>query len=286
MKSFTTLALAAYLGLSSVAAVPHNVHRHLHEKRDGDIVWKTVIDEVVKTVDVTTTIWVTPGGAPPAQSPPPAPVAQSSSSSVAVPAVHPVQSPPPVSSSSVAAPPPPPPSSSAAPAPPPSSSAAAPPPQSSSSSSSAPSSGGSFLATGFGDILPGANESYAACTESTPCGTPNDPGAEASFYSMTGSDGVIGTGACGSALNALTTDFVAINEYVMGYLSSGTPMNPLCGVTVTVKNTATGKTATGVCADKCPGCKTSWGIDLSNHLFDQLASESEGVFPVEWWFNG
>jgi hypothetical protein len=125
--------------------------------------------------------------------------------------------------------------------------------------------------------LTGATESYC-CTESSPCGIENDPGAEATYYSMAG-----GTGACGQSLPD-SAMFVAVNSQIMGTLSSGEPPNPLCGKTVVVKNHATGKTAQGTVQDKCPGCKTGWGIDLSPAVFDLLADESQGVFPVEWWF--
>jgi len=93
-----------------------------------------------------------------------------------------------------------------------------------------------------------------------------------------------GIGSCGQSLPD-SQSFVAINQQIMGSLSSGNPPNPLCGKSVTVKNTKTGKSTTGTVADTCPGCKTGWGIDLSPAVFDQLASEADGVFPVEWWFN-
>lgn len=130
---------------------------------------------------------------------------------------------------------------------------------------------------GLTNPLVGASESFC-CTAAAPCGTPQAAGAEASFYSMAG-----GTGACGQSLPD-SAMFVAVPAQIMGSLSSGQPANPLCGLSVMVKNTQTGQVAQGTVQDKCPGCHTSFGIDLSPAMFQSLAPESQGVFPVEWWF--
>ena len=122
--------------------------------------------------------------------------------------------------------------------------------------------------------MPGATNTYE-CTEGSPCGTPQDAGAEASFYQMDG-----GLGACGQTYPD-TAMFAAIDSTIMGSESND---NPLCGKTVVVKNTNNGKTASGTVVDKCPGCHTSYGIDLSEGLFQQLDDLGAGVFPVEWWF--
>lgn len=124
-------------------------------------------------------------------------------------------------------------------------------------------------------MLPGATYSDD-CTESSPCGTPQDSSSEASYYQTEG-----GYTACGST-EPDSASFVAMNSLIMGSGSNG---NPLCGKSITVKNTKTGKTASGTVQDKCPGCHGTHGIDLSQGLFEQLADLSEGVFPVEWWFD-
>ncbi|KIJ32828.1 hypothetical protein M422DRAFT_35705 [Sphaerobolus stellatus SS14] len=58
-----------------------------------------------------------------------------------------------------------------------------------------------------------------------------------------------------------------------------------CGRTITITDTATGKTAVGTVADECPGCNGSGSIDLSEGLFEVFAPTSQGVFPVSWHFN-
>ncbi|KIJ48023.1 hypothetical protein M422DRAFT_248174 [Sphaerobolus stellatus SS14] len=58
-----------------------------------------------------------------------------------------------------------------------------------------------------------------------------------------------------------------------------------CGRTLTITDTATGKTAVGTVADECPGCNGSGSIDLSEGLFEIFAPTSQGTFPVSWHFN-
>ncbi|KIJ32816.1 hypothetical protein M422DRAFT_265299 [Sphaerobolus stellatus SS14] len=53
-----------------------------------------------------------------------------------------------------------------------------------------------------------------------------------------------------------------------------------CGRTITITDTATGKTAVGTVADECPGCNGSGSIDLSEGLFEVFAPTSQGVFPA------
>ncbi|KAF8585028.1 hypothetical protein K439DRAFT_1616246 [Ramaria rubella] len=52
-----------------------------------------------------------------------------------------------------------------------------------------------------------------------------------------------------------------------------------CGATITITDTNTGVTATGVVADKCPTCDGTGSIDLSQGLFEVFAPDSAGVFP-------
>ncbi|KIJ22576.1 hypothetical protein M422DRAFT_276970, partial [Sphaerobolus stellatus SS14] len=49
-----------------------------------------------------------------------------------------------------------------------------------------------------------------------------------------------------------------------------------CGRTITITDTATGKTAVGTVADECPGCNGSGSIDLSEGLFEIFAPTSQG----------
>lgn len=52
-----------------------------------------------------------------------------------------------------------------------------------------------------------------------------------------------------------------------------------CGATITITDTDTGVTATGVVADECPTCNGPGSIDLSEGLFNVFAPNSQGVFP-------
>ncbi|KAF8520992.1 RlpA-like double-psi beta-barrel-protein domain-containing protein-containing protein [Gautieria morchelliformis] len=58
-----------------------------------------------------------------------------------------------------------------------------------------------------------------------------------------------------------------------------------CGRSLTITDTKTGKTSSGVVADVCPGCVGSGSIDLSEGLFEVFAPAAAGVFPVTWNFN-
>ncbi|KIJ47155.1 hypothetical protein M422DRAFT_778280 [Sphaerobolus stellatus SS14] len=57
-----------------------------------------------------------------------------------------------------------------------------------------------------------------------------------------------------------------------------------CGQTVVITNKNTGHTTTGVVADECPTCDSSTSIDLSKGLFEEFASDQDGIFPVSWYF--
>jgi len=52
-----------------------------------------------------------------------------------------------------------------------------------------------------------------------------------------------------------------------------------CGKTISITDSNTGKTATGVVADECPGCGAKNNIDLSQGLFEVFAPDSTGTFP-------
>ena len=93
-----------------------------------------------------------------------------------------------------------------------------------------------------------------------------------------------GTGACGYTSGATDNDdVVAIAVKMMGSLSSGSTMNPFCGKMIRITNPHNGKSAVGKVTDKCEGCNGDMDVDLSPHLFDQLAAEGEGrVHGVKW----
>ena len=101
------------------------------------------------------------------------------------------------------------------------------------------------------------------------CGWSCSPGSACAgnitFYSPSQ-----GAGACPSPGNEAYPDTypaVAIDVSMMGSLSSGTPVNSLCGKTVQITNTANGKKAQGTVVDKCGGC-------VSFVFYDHLISNS------------
>lgn len=90
----------------------------------------------------------------------------------------------------------------------------------------------------------------------------------------------LGLGACGidNSGEDETANIVAMSSAVMGAQSNG---NPMCGKTIKIYNEATGKTATGVIQDKCPGC-VAGSIDVSKKLFEELADLDEGRLEISW----
>lgn len=58
--------------------------------------------------------------------------------------------------------------------------------------------------------------------------------------------------------------------------------SPLCGKKVFIKNTKNGKSVTVTVADDCPTCENESSIDLSVGAFTQIATEEEGMVPIEW----
>jgi len=89
----------------------------------------------------------------------------------------------------------------------------------------------------------------------------------------------VGLGACGGWNNA--GDFiVAVNSAQFGGYAVYPPA--ICGKQITISYN--GKQVGAVVADECPTC--GYGeLDLSRGLFAQFATENDGVFYAEWWFN-
>ena len=155
--------------------------------------------------------------------------------------------------------------------------------------SAAPTTKRDFVSPKYPDMLPGAAVSYH-CTQSAPCGVNNDPAAAATVYTIDG-----GITACGYNdpnnqytdidLSDATDDFIALGVGVMGSLSTGQEVNPTCGQRITVTNTVTGVTMTAPVVDKCPGCKTNWGLDMSQHLFFAMGGTLDaGSFAISWYW--
>lgn len=87
-----------------------------------------------------------------------------------------------------------------------------------------------------------------------------------------------GYGACGWK-NTKNEPVVALPHEFMGSRSNG---NSYCGKTITIVRD--GKKSTARVVDKCMGC-TGYSIDLSDAVFSQLAALSVGRTNAKWWIN-
>jgi hypothetical protein len=58
----------------------------------------------------------------------------------------------------------------------------------------------------------------------------------------------------------------------------------LCGKVINIKNTNSGATVTATVWDVCPTCNNGNSLDLSVGAFNAIATESEGMVPIEWSF--
>ncbi|KAI1958671.1 hypothetical protein LOZ58_005078 [Ophidiomyces ophidiicola] len=266
------------------------------------IVWETVTDLVIETVQLTVTVddpgapqTVPPPQTTPSmeQSPAPLPsmtaissipIASSKPEESTPPPPPPPPSPTPASSSKPAEstptppPPPPPPSSTPAPPPPPPSTPAPPPPP---PTTPAP--------------PPVINLPAPSPTPETKPPVKQQPppqqqqqqqqpsggsvgGGQTFSGDMTFYDG--GLGACGTNIDTNGENAVAISAALMGPQSNN---SPFCGKTITIKYN--GKTAKAVVKDKCPECAYG-SIDMTRQLFYNFAPEAAGrIKGVEWSFD-
>lgn len=101
-------------------------------------------------------------------------------------------------------------------------------------------------------------------------------GGDATFFYQNGNPG-----ACGN-YNSDSTPLVAIDQ---AWWPNFGQQSDLCGKWVTIKNTNNGKTVSAVIADVCPTCNNANSLDLSVGAFTAIASESDGMVPIEWSFN-
>jgi len=89
----------------------------------------------------------------------------------------------------------------------------------------------------------------------------------------------VGLGACGW-WNTANDYIVAVNSPQFGGYAVYPPA--ICGKQITISYN--GKQVGAVAADECPTC--GYGeLDLSRGLFNNFATENDGVFYAEWWFN-
>ncbi|KAL8739004.1 MAG: hypothetical protein Q9181_000286 [Wetmoreana brouardii] len=275
MRSTTLSVVASLLALTT--AVPL-------EKRV--LVVETVTDVVVKTLDLTTTVWVKPTvptnaahlaqhkhhhahnhpAQAPTSSPAPAPAPVSSPAPAPAPiAAHPQSQPeaqqiPKVAKQPEPAPVPAPapvPTEKAAPVAQQAAKAAAPAPQ-----PAAPARQEDSFSS------PDANSGSTA-----DCGKVGMPcSGDITFYDT-------GLGACGWTNDGTAENVFALAHGMMGEQSNG---NPFCGRSAEIE--LDGKKAVGKLVDKCGGCEGQ-SIDLSHKLFQALAPESMGrISGVKWHF--
>ncbi|KAF8514345.1 Non-catalytic module family EXPN protein [Hysterangium stoloniferum] len=74
------------------------------------------------------------------------------------------------------------------------------------------------------------------------------------------------------------------NDHVVALETAAYAGGNNCGRTISITDTYTGKSVTGVIADECPTCGNRNNIDLSSGLFTQFTAESVGEFSVVWKF--
>ncbi|MCJ1340225.1 hypothetical protein MMC09_005519 [Bachmanniomyces sp. S44760] len=258
MKTSIVIAVSSLLAFAA-AAKPHT-HRHHHaghREAKRDIVWVTVVDEVIVTVDEYTTVWVD-GGASPATtadtttstttsstSSATSTTSTSSTSSISQAPAQNYQAPAAVPTTMTTSTTPVQPSPTYVappvnnkveqPPPPPQQPAAASTPKDTSNSGSGGSGG-----SGLQSSQPGSSVSDV-CTKDAPCS-----GIMSNYDPSGGVAG--GLGSCGYAKS--NSDLVvAVTKEMMGTVSNG---NPMCGKMVTVVYGETSVVA--MVADKCPLC--------------------------------
>ncbi|MFC3577970.1 cysteine/serine endopeptidase inhibitor, partial [Streptomyces yaanensis] len=91
----------------------------------------------------------------------------------------------------------------------------------------------------------------------------------------------IGTGSCGTAIDATSQSFVAVSYT---YWTAANPNNDDLCKGISVQVTYNGKTITVPVVDKCPSCDST-RIDLSQPAFAQLADTGIGnVSGITWQF--
>jgi hypothetical protein len=80
-------------------------------------------------------------------------------------------------------------------------------------------------------------------------------------------------GACGTVHSD--------NDYVLA-MDSAIYSQSICGKSVTITNTANGKSVTAVVADECPTCNNANSIDMSLGAFLAIGDLSTGLLNINW----
>ncbi|CAG8903005.1 unnamed protein product [Penicillium salamii] len=231
------------------------------------VVWETVTDVVWTTVDVTTTVY--PNQAPTATVVPVASAVPTTAAAVATPSEAPEKKAAPTTTSTSTTEAAPAPTvkveaSSAAPAPDTTeeTSTQAPAPTTSTTTSAAAAN------TRSANILDTVSSGYTgACSKGSPCD------GMITFYDTATTS--TNPSSCGTTNDGASENVLALP---VGIMKDGD-----CGKTVTI--TYNGQTATGTVVDKCMGCDDT-SIDLSRHLFGELASMDAGrVSGAKWYIH-
>ncbi|KAH8649883.1 RlpA-like double-psi beta-barrel-protein domain-containing protein-containing protein [Xylariales sp. PMI_506] len=105
---------------------------------------------------------------------------------------------------------------------------------------------------------------------------PNPYSGVASFFFQNGN-----AGSCGEFHN--DNDLIAALAYGFDPVLNN-PNNKYCGKQIHITNTQNGLSVVAKIADTCPTCATSTSLDLSRGAFDAIASESDGMVAVTWYF--
>ncbi|OQE36057.1 hypothetical protein PENCOP_c012G06067 [Penicillium coprophilum] len=111
----------------------------------------------------------------------------------------------------------------------------------------------------------GSSGHTGACSEGSPCS------GEITFYDTATTS--TNPSSCGTTNDGTVENVLALPHGIM--------TDSDCGKTVTI--TYNGQTATGIVVDKCMGCDNG-SVDLSRHLFGQLASMDKGRADGAKWY--
>lgn len=122
-----------------------------------------------------------------------------------------------------------------------------------------------------------AQETQSSSSSSDAPSSGVNTGGFATFFYQGGNPGACGT------VHDDSFPLVAIDGN--GYWQNYGQESPLCGKSLTIKNTQNGKTVVATVQDVCPTCANDQSLDLSTGAFNQIADESQGEVPIEWWWN-
>jgi len=151
----------------------------------------------------------------------------------------------------------------------------------------APSSSSSSWTSQYTPPAPTSSSSeYTPSSSSTPAPAATSQNSGSTGQAYTGGQATYfyqggNPGACG--IYHSDSDYILALDYRL-YGSLGV-QSQYCGRSVTITNTNTGATATGVVADACPTCSNENSLDLSVGLFQALGNMNDGVLPISWHFN-